>query len=245
MDRPGLMNGHANLAELYITLKNYSQAHKHLDTAEKMITTKTPPGIRITIYKVLEKLHSSMHNHAEAYRYLNLKTFFSDSINHLEKQKEIAALQVKFETEKKEEENILLRQQNEIKQMKIDDSRRNTLMLYAGILLLVVVLCVTAYAFRLKTKTNKKLETQNQQINRQNTVLKLLNTQLIESEEKLRESNATKDQLLAIISHDVNSPLKALGNYQRLMLQNSSELNKAELEEILQKISYNFVPLEH
>jgi signal transduction histidine kinase len=245
MDQPGLINCHANLADLYLSEKNFSLARRHLETAENMIDQKTPPGIRITVYTVFESLSVALHNSADAYRYLQLKTHYSDSINEIEKTKEISALQVKFETEKKEEENQLLKQQNEIKQMKIDKSRRNTLMLYAGIFVLALVLGITAWAFLLKNKTNKILAAQNDQINRQNTVLKMLNTQLIESEEKLRTSNSTKEKLLNIISHDINSPLKALGNYQRLMLEHSRNLSREELEATLQKISNNFFPLEH
>jgi signal transduction histidine kinase len=244
-DKNGEINGMCNLADLFSSRKSYVKAEALLLAAEKMITGASSDDVRLTLYKGLADVFEKTGDTRGALRYFKLKTALNDSLIGLEKSKALSSLQVKFETEKKEKENQLLKQDVELKQLKLDEAKTRSFILFGGIGLLIIVLLAIGFAFYVKSKSNKLLSARNEQINRQNNILTILNTQLIESEEKLQASANTKEKLLNIISHDINSPLKAVGNYQRLMLENLENLDTNELKDVLRKVSMSHEPLEH
>ena len=88
----------------------------------------------------------------------------------------------------------------------------------------------TYFLYRQKRKTNYQLTEINDKINRQNNTLKTLNTELIVSEEKLQNSNNSKEQLISMMSHDLLNPITAITNYNQQIISrknNSDELLEA------------------
>ena len=76
----------------------------------------------------------------------------------------IAEMQTRFETSKKEQENVLLKKQNALKEQTIKNTRylRNALMAIIALVLLLVGLVYSRY--RLKSLANRKLEAANSEI---------------------------------------------------------------------------------
>jgi signal transduction histidine kinase len=77
---------------------------------------------------------------------------------------------------------------------------------------------------------------QNEQINKQNNTLKKLNTQLIENEEALEQSNEAKEQLLSIISHDISSPVRAMYNYEQGVIEKLDAMSAQELKTVINNL---------
>ncbi len=63
-----------------------------------------------------------------------------------------------------------------------------------------------------------------------------LNNKLSESEEQLRELNASKDKLFSIISHDLKNPLQGLRGYIDILKNNIDYLEKDDLNEIIDSL---------
>lgn len=72
--------------------------------------------------------------------------------------------------------------------------------------------------------------------------MRLLNDQLKEREQKLKELNISKDKFFSIIAHDLRSPLGALIGYSNIVVDDFTEMEddeKIELIKYIQKISTN------
>jgi len=96
-------------------------------------------------------------------------------------------------------------------------------------IILFVVLVVFVHRYLLKIKTNKLLRYQNTQI-------KLANAQLQQSEDNLKEINATKDKFFSIISHDLKNPFTSLLSITELLSANYDAADEADRKNGIQRI---------
>lgn len=89
--------------------------------------------------------------------------------------------------------------------------------------MVLIILAVFVYVYLLKTKTNRLLKIQNQ-------VIQAANEQLTESEQKLKELNATKDKFFSIVAHDLKNPFTSLLSISELL---SGDFDKLDDEDKL------------
>jgi signal transduction histidine kinase len=100
------------------------------------------------------------------------------------------------------------------------------------ILLEVIVataIAVMIYIYLVKSRTNKLLKYQNQQIS-------LANQALRESEKNLMELNATKDKFFSIISHDLKNPFSSVLSISELMVERFDDADREDHRAGFQKI---------
>ncbi len=64
-----------------------------------------------------------------------------------------------------------------------------------------------------------------------------INLKVEESEQKLRELNASKDKFFSIISHDLKSPFLALLGYTEILMEDFENLSKEEMQEFIYSVS--------
>lgn len=87
----------------------------------------------------LSEIHEKLGKHQLAFQYFKEYSQLKDSLFNAEKYRAIKEMEVKYESEKKEQQLALLTQANEVQQLKL--SRRNRMMfgLIAGIILLILI----------------------------------------------------------------------------------------------------------
>jgi len=160
------------------------EALSHLAEVKPLIDSQDRGIYYYPYYEQLALAQKAKGNYDLAFENYALSTAWKDSAYQEVKVKEFEEIQTKYETEKKEQENRLLSQQNDFL------AARNQLFIYIGIGLAIVIAILTWLFYQIR-KSKRQLEVQHELIEAQKVQL-----------EKLNE---TKDHFFAIIAHDMRN----------------------------------------
>ena len=143
-----------NIGELYTIQKKYNEARIYLNNAlqlDKEIGNKDGKKHR---YSGLSILDSTLGNWKGAYEYHKLYSEMKDSLLNEESSKQIAEMQTKYETEKKEQQITLL---NKDKELQSAELNRQKIIIWSVAGGLLVVLVLSIFIFRERKKSEKLL----------------------------------------------------------------------------------------
>jgi signal transduction histidine kinase len=223
------------LGDLYAHRGDYARA---IGCQQEALDLGLAAGFRpdlVNIYASLAGVYAKTGNFGPAYRYQQAEIALKDSIYNERSRKEIARLQTRFETQRKEQENRLLRAENEKKQALLGKHYWTAAAGLACSLLLAGTSAFFFLANRHKKKVNRLLTGQQGQIVEQNHQLTRLNQEVSGQNHELAQLNRVKNQFLSIISHDVRAPLTSLQGV--LSLARLDALSKVELQLLFDRIS--------
>jgi len=193
-------------------------------------------------YKYQSDCYAMLDNFQEAYRYANDYYAMKDSLLNIDKEKELAEIQARYEDEIREQENELLKKENEAKATTIKMQYIFGVAI-SVIFILVGVLAIIYYrANQNKKRANTLLKQQKEEIEEKNSVLSKLNEEITiqndainDQKIELEELNAIKDKLFSIISHEFRSPLNSLKG--TLALLKVGALSDEELNAISKELT--------
>lgn len=200
---------YSNYADLLLLKKQLDQSklysNKSLELAKKI---RSPIRLKDN-YKRLSAIYDLEKNYKLAFE--NYKAFkaINDTLFNEESLKTINNLEVKYETEKLESENLQLKTKAELNELVI---QRRNIVIFSVITLALMILTISIILYR-----------QNRQKAINNKVLKEKNAQL-------SVLNATKDKFFRIISHDLKNPLSAFRNITSALSNSVDEINKEEIK---------------
>lgn len=209
--------------------KTYAYIEKFKEFAKK--------SNKLILYSQIELL-SFQSDHASkkyesAIKHLQKHQLLRDSLFNIEKLKQSAALQLQFETEKKDKNIKLLTQQGKLQQIKIHNDKIIRYIFIGGVLLLILFIALLYNGFRLKKKKNEELEIQRQQINEQNELNKKM---LLEKEWLLKEIHHRVKNNLQIVISLLNTQSAYLDNEDALMAIQNSQHRMHAMSLIHQKL---------
>lgn len=234
----------SNIADVYVEKKEFQKALDFYEQALKMAKNQQSLGLQKDVYFDLSYAYEKMNDFKNAYDYFKLSTQLRDSIISEKYNNDLAEMKVKYESEKKEGENSILKKDKKLQEVKIQEERKQKF-LYAFLLGIVFFSCAIVFVqYRNKRKLNIQLAFINDKMNNQNITLRTLNRDLIESEENLTKANETKDQLIGMLSHDLYNPVTSVVNYTSEIIDKSGELSKEELILSVKKINNGIIPLQ-
>jgi len=181
----GIAGSLKNIGGVYLQLNNYDKSLTSLEKSLKLAKEIEAKDLIQNIYASYYELYLEKKDHKKSLEYYKLYTEVKDSIFTDESSEKIAEMQTKYETEKKEKENEILKKDNDIQKLEIN-KQQNLRNSFIVISILVLILAFVIYArYRSKQKTNIILNQKNNVIENANTELNRKNKQITKQKNQL------------------------------------------------------------
>ncbi|HET8860863.1 tetratricopeptide repeat protein [Marivirga sp.] len=174
------------LSELYLATNNLQLAEKNIRIAINIANQLSSLRWQVNSFENLSKVLYQKGDFKLAYQYKDSAFIYEDKLMDEEKQKQITNLRIIYESAKKEQENEILRIDQELKKKQISQQRIINVAIGSSLLILVVFVIITVRAKNQKQRANNQLKLQNEEIRQQ------------------REEIETQAEKLKSINTDVN-----------------------------------------
>lgn len=199
----GLTKAYLNMGQAQTMLKDFKNAEKSLAAAATLNTSLKNAKNEMIYYKNRSQLDSARNNFTAALA--NYKEFaaLNEAFFNVQKTKLIANTQQKYESEKKERENEMLKKEQLLHLATI---QQQWMLVLAGALLLASLFVVTIVIYRLYRRQQELFR----QLNSKSEEVSLQNHIILEQNAALGNLNEVKDKIFSVISHDLRSPLAIL-----------------------------------
>ena len=212
----GIAGSLKNIGGIYVKLEEYDNSIIYLEESLKLAKEIEAKDLIQNIYIAFSELFSVKEDYKKALEYFTLYSLVKDSIFTKESSERIAEMQTKYETEKKEQENEILKKDIEIQRLKINKQQnfRNLLLVISVFILFLAFIIYTLY--RSKQKVNIMLNQKNIQIEQANKELSEKNKELEIHREHINLVNQ-------ILRHDIKNNLTVINSAVRLFLKDGTK----------------------
>lgn len=234
-DRDGIVVTLNNLAALKLKEHSPTQAIVFLKEAEKIAReAKSLDELRQTLQLYME-VYKIKGDHLKALTFADELFKVKDSLLTAEKAKGLRALEIKYETEKKEQHIAMLEQRDEINQAEILNKQILIKALSVGLFLLIVIAILIYKYLRIERKSKTKIETLHSELHhRVKNNLQILSSVLSLQAEHMKDESAIQ----AVKSSE--SRINAMALIHRKLynvVQNRSINIRSYITELIQYLS--------
>jgi signal transduction histidine kinase/DNA-binding response OmpR family regulator/Tfp pilus assembly protein PilF len=233
-DDKGLAYALGGLAQSYFKAKDYQKALVVLEESINLSKKGNFVNLLMSNYQCQSKIFKELGMPNKLVHALEKYIEVRDSVLINEKQKQASELLARFESEKKENEIILLNQQNELSQTKLARQRAVTTTVVMLLLVTGLVIFLLFRRYREKQRINTILSAKNREIEEKRQKIESQNEKLEFQAEQLRELDEVKSRFFANISHEFRTPLTLIiGPTEQLLLESAEPKIQSSLKLIL------------
>lgn len=207
---------YSNLCELYLMWTDSSVGsktnllHKTINYATEMFETAQyfeALDMQTKALKYLYKANYKLGNKITALNYADKYIVMKDSLITEQKQKAIAEMQTKYETEKKEQQIEIQQNKLENQQLSLKQERLIRDFFIGGFTLILILTIVILRNLIQKRKANQLLTQQKEEIATQSKKLHVTN-------ESLKELSSFKEDMTNMMVHDLKNPISSILNIE-------------------------------
>lgn len=197
-DSLGIAENYTQLGEVFMAEKKWKEAIPLVHRSLPISLKKQYQNLTQYNYKMLSDIYKKLNNTDSALYYFEQYSAVKDSVHSLKIQESIAALNIEFETEKKQ--NEILKQRAQLAEKDLEVRRKNTYIF--GCLGLAFILGLLGYS---RYKQQKLKNRQFRQESELKTALVKIETQNKLQEQRLRISRDLHDNIGAQLTFIISS----------------------------------------
>jgi len=199
---------HLAMSRMFVEQQMYDSSIVHSQLSLQLSRQNGNVDVQLEDYELLSKAYKGKKQFHKAFDYIEKYVTLKDSITNNKNQKYIQNLKTEFETERKENEIVFLKELNQsehAKSLSIQSRQRLTIIIVLLALLLIIVIALLYFA---KKKKEKELY--------------LMEKKLLETNLKNKELESNKLQM------EVNFKARQLTTHALNMLQNNQMLEDVQ-----------------
>ena len=152
------------IAKVYMQEKEYKSALTYLSKAEQPALEVHSTNILVEVYRYMSEANAKAKDFVKAYKYQSLLGNMKDTVYNTESDKKLTSLQFDFDLQKKQGEITILKKDKDITQQKLKRQQLAKRALIVGLTLVFMIALLIYRNYRIKTKTNKILDRQKDEI---------------------------------------------------------------------------------
>ncbi len=216
-DKHSLAYSYLQAGELYTDQEEYDKALNYLVPGLELAVKIGAKSFIMNGYAALYRINRAKKDYEKAFKYLELSHAYNDSINNINVRKDIARLQIKYESERKENKIALLERNAAIDQLNIKRQKNISLFTLLGFITALGFVIFLSYYLYNKNKTNKLLLERNRIIEKTKAELDSYSKQLLKAKQEAEHNSKAKGEFLANMSHEIRTPLNSVLGFAELL----------------------------
>lgn len=232
-DNPAKDNARRLIIKYFLATRQFSKIPVLLHQSREYAIRRKQIKLLSAVEHYSFKLDSANRQYISAIAHYQKFKALNDSVSSRNQDKQLATLQVQFETEKKNQAIGSLTRETQLQKNALRSQLLARKSLFAGIVLLMLLLALSYNRYKIKQKANHELSEQQEEINTQNDYLKQLVT---EREWLLKEIHHRVKNNLQIVISLLNSQSVYLKDPEMLGVFRESQNRMRSISLIHQKL---------
>lgn len=218
--KSGITETYLGMGKARMKMGDYAEASDLFSLGLTMAKERDNNELVIDAYHEISKLHEKQGEYEESLKYYKMYKSMEDSVFSEKQKEQFAQIQMKYEMANKDMEIALLNQKEEQQKIQLQNEEffRNILVV---ILAFTAVLLITLYRSSVRRK-------------RINNLLVVHQKEMEEQSRELAGLLEMKDKFFSIVSHDLRSPINALGGI--LDMLDEGNLTQEELRQLTRSL---------
>ncbi|MGF1637971.1 MAG: tetratricopeptide repeat protein [Cyclobacteriaceae bacterium] len=215
------------MAKIHLQNKDYTKSLKIASESLMLAKEFELLDEQKDLNQLISKIYEALGEHQQALIYYRNYALIKDSIINETGIRLANRLRATYELEQKDFEIQQLRKEKKLESEKADTKKRLNQVLVVSVIVFFILLVIAVVAYIRTKSMNETLIVQKMQIETQSKEIEKSQKTLIKTNKKLQDINKEKDEIIAMVAHDLRSPLNNIKGLLSLVeMEDNSNLSK-------------------